>query len=61
MHLVTLPCLRDAPFDRRDLHFRHEEHERASSPDEADFYRALIRAEESGEPKVDEPETQPHA
>jgi hypothetical protein len=29
--------------------------------DEADFYRALIRAEESGEPKVDEPETQPHA
>jgi hypothetical protein len=29
--------------------------------DEADFYRALIRAEEIGEPKVDEPETKPHA
>jgi hypothetical protein len=27
--------------------------------DEADFYRALIRAVESGEPKVHEPETQP--
>jgi hypothetical protein len=27
--------------------------------DEADFYRALIRAVESGEPKVDEPEMQP--